>query len=123
MPISLTPIVAVLVRVVLLVSGLVSFGLSFFHGPDLNLLFFVGISMFVVAGSPYAVTSTRLKLWGIAASTIAFILYSYLVTVMLQGSLLNKAVVVSDIVFFIPLLCLLYLLIYFSSKRNPDGAR
>ena len=112
---NLKPVVAVLVRIILFVFGLVVFALSFFHGPDLNLMLFVGISMFVVAASPHATLDGKFMIWGLSASTIACILYAYFVTTMLQVSLLKKSAELSDVLFVIPLLCLVYLILYFAS--------
>jgi hypothetical protein len=114
MSMILKPVVALLVRIILFVFGLVAFALSFFHGPDLNFLLFVGISMFVVAASPHATLDGKFMMWGLSASAIACIIYVYFVTTMLQESLLNKSAELSDILFVIPFLCLVYQILYFA---------
>jgi hypothetical protein len=114
MSMILKPVVVGLVRIILFVFGLVAFALSFFHGPDLNLMLFVGISMFVVAASPHATLDGKFIIWGLSASTIACILYAYFVATMFQVSLQNKSAELSDILLVIPLICLVYLILYFA---------
>ncbi len=94
------------------------FGISFFHGPDLNLLFFTGLSMFVAAASPFATTKRWHKIWGASASLIAISLYSYLVAEMLYDPGSGNTVDLSYLLFGVPFLCLVFLIIYFFKARD-----
>jgi hypothetical protein len=122
MPIALAPIAKLLFRIIFLGTGLMALALSFFHGFDLNLLFFVGILMIVVAVSPYEISSKRVKAWGVGALTFSLGLYLYLLASMLQDTSPNEPVEMSDVVLLLPLACMAYLLAYFftNSPRRSE---
>ena len=118
MSITLTPIAKLLFRIIFIGTGLVALALSFFHGFDLNLLFFVGILMIVVAVSPYEIYSKRVKAWGVGTLTISLGLYLYLLASMLQVTGPNESVEISDVVLLLPLVCMAYLLVYFFTSKH-----
>src|SRR3989344_3409384 len=117
MPINPTSIIFVLIRATLIVTGLAFFVLSFFHGPDINLGTLIGLSMVVIALSPYETSSFKTKIWGILVSITSFILYSYLLKTLLQNQLSNNegnAINFLIISFYLlPLVCLAYLIVHF----------
>jgi hypothetical protein len=117
MPIDPTTIIFVLIRATLIVVGLASFVLSFFHGADINLGTLVGLSMIAISFSPYKTSSSKTKIWGIFVSIISFILYSYLLKTLLQNQLSsneNNAINFLIISFYLlPLVCLAYLIVHF----------
>jgi thiamine transporter ThiT len=87
MPMNPTSIIFVLIRAILIVVGLASFVLSFFHGADINLGTLVGLSMVAISLSPYETSNSKTKIWGIFVSIVSFILYSYLLKTLLQSQL------------------------------------
>lgn len=117
MSITLVPIVKLLFRIIFLGTGLVALALSFFHGFDLNLLFFVGILMIIVSVSPYEMYNKRVKAWGVGTLTISLGLYLYLLASTLQDTSQNEPVEISDVVFLLPLACMAYLLVYFFTNK------
>ncbi len=122
MPESTMIPLTLLARFILIISSLMIFGLSFFHGPDLNLLFFTGVSMFIAAASPFAITKRRHKTWGASASLAAIILYSYLVVEMLFDPGLGNTVDLSYLLLGVPFLCLVFLITYFLKTKTDKGA-
>lgn len=117
MSVILTRFIAGLVRVTLLSAGLIALSLSLFHGFDLNLLFFVALSMFAAAGIPYVNTSAIFRMSGIIVSSLALLLCAYLVFEILQSSYPERSIGAWDAVFLMPLFCLIYLLVYFSKGK------
>lgn len=111
-----------LARLILVISSVLIFVPSFFHGPDLNLLFFAGVSMFVAAASPFAITKKWHKIWGVSASLIAIILYSYFVAEMLIDPGSGNTVDLSYLLLGVPFLCLVFLITYFLKAKINKGA-
>jgi len=117
MPMNPTSIIFVFIRATLIVVGLASFVLSFFHGADINLLTLVGLSMVAISLSPYETSSSKTKIWGIFVSIISFILYSYLLKTLLQSQLSsNEGNAINFLIisfYLLPLVCLAYLIVHF----------
>lgn len=117
MSVGLHPVLAFLFRVVFFASGLTVFVLSFFHGPDFNVLLLAGIALVVAAGSPYTVSSKNFQIWGILVCSIALLLNGYLVFSIMVSTGSESPMGLWDVIFFIPPLCLMYLLFYFFHVR------
>lgn len=117
MPMDPTIIIFVLIRAILIVVGLASLVLSFFHGADINLGTLVGLSMITISFSPYKTSSSKTKIWGIFISIISFILYSYLLKTLLQNQLSsNESNAINFLIisfYLLPLVCLAYLIVHF----------
>lgn len=117
MPMDPTTIIFVLIRATLIVVGLASLVLSFFHGADINLGTLVGLSMITTSFSPYKISSSKTKIWGIFISIISFILYSYLLKTLLQNQLSsNESNAINFLIisfYLLPLVCLAYLIVHF----------
>ena len=113
MPLNLT---FLFVRLILIVSGLTNLAVSFFHGPDINLLSSSGLAMLIVAGIPYKISTAKLNVLGIAVSLFALILNVSLITIIIKNSVLSDPIDWSDIAFLLPTLCLTYLIFHFSIK-------
>jgi hypothetical protein len=109
-----------LLRAPLFTLGLVMFVLSFFHGPDLNLGTFIGISMLAVSVSPYATSKTGSMIWGISISICCFALYLFFLKTITQNQLIDADASFANVVIFfcylLPLACLAYLVIHFAKK-------
>jgi hypothetical protein len=113
---NLTQVVFVLIRFVLAVVGLIAVIISLFYGFHLNLLLVIGVMMMIVAGIPYEVSNIKLRILVIVVSITAFILYAYLLTILIRGSLSVKPPVWSDATLLVPLLCLGYVFLHFLMK-------
>ena len=127
MPMNPTSIIFVLIRVTLIVVGLASFVLSFFHGPDINLGTLVGLSMVITSLSPYKNSSSKTKTWGMLVSITAFILYSYLLKTLLQNQLSsNESNAINFLIisfYLLPLVCLAYLIAHFFNSLRQGAAK
>ena len=114
---NLTWAVSALIRIIVAFTGLAFVVLSFFYGPDLNLLLVIGVMMIFVAGVPCATSNIKLKILGMVVSISAFILYAYMLTTLFKGSLPVKPPMLSDVTLVVPLLCLGYLFFRFLINR------
>lgn len=120
MSINLNLFLFIAIRVILIVSGFIIFGVSFFHGPDLNIGLFTGLLIMVMAVIPYKENRFNLNIFAALTLPITIFLYSYLIKVIFLDVAVNKPIGISDVVYVIPLLCLIYLLIIFV-KRITKG--
>lgn len=127
MPMNPTSIIFVLIRATLIVVGLASFVLSFFHGPDINLGTLVGLSMIAISLSPYETSNSKTKIWGIFVSIISFILYSYFLKTLLQSQLSsNESNAINFLIisfYLLPLVCLAYLMVHFFNLLRQGAAK
>ncbi len=125
MPINPTSIIFALIRTILIVVGLASFILSFFHGADIDSL--IGLSMVVISLSPYKTSNTKTKIWGILVSITSFILYSYLLKMLLQSQLSsNESNAINFLIisfYLLPLVCLAYLIVHFFNLLRQGAAK
>ena len=113
MPLSLPFFI---IRLILIVSGSANLAISFFHGPDINLLSSSGLAMLVVAAIPYKISTAKLKVLGIVASLVALILNASLTAIIIKNSVPGDPIGWSDIAFLLPILSLTYLIFHFSIK-------
>ena len=120
-----TSIIFALIRTILIVVGLASFILSFFHGADIDSL--IGLSMVVISLSPYKTSNTKTKIWGILVSITSFILYSYLLKMLLQSQLSsNESNAINFLIisfYLLPLVCLAYLIVHFFNLLRQGAAK
>ena len=102
-------VISLLIRIVFAVTGFFLFVLSFFYGPDLNLLLVVGAVMIIVSGIPYFVSNIKLKILGIIVSSGAIILYAYLIAAIFKDTFSDRPPELSDTIYIIYILPLVFL--------------
>jgi len=117
MSIVMGPIAKFLFRIMFIGTGLMAFALSFFHGFDLNLLFFVGILLILIGLIPYGISSQKMKVWAVGLVILSLGVYVlFLVSLFIDPSLV-RPVGITDIVILMPLIGMVYLLVIFSASR------